>query len=322
MLRLSDLATPNGPALRIEGRLTSPDAELVRKAWMARRSPDVDLSWLTFIDETGASVLDELRRQGARLLHLPPLVAALLEKGLDVTTTPPPATIIPLIAPVPGGPEPPDAAADEARLLEALKAGNEDAFEQLVRTHAGRMLAVARRMLRDPQDAEDVVQESFAAAFRTVATFRAESRLATWLHRIVVNYALMKMRTRRRRPELALDALLPAFGRDGHRVAGTTEEVTAESVLTAAETRGQVRTAIDRLPAAYRTVLLLRDIDELDNGTVATMLGVSPNAVKIRLHRARQALLALLAPSFARQVPARQSATGRGRHSTMTLPTV
>lgn len=307
MLRLIDLATPHGPALRIEGRLTATDAELVRAAWMARRSPCLDLSWLTFADVAGASVLDELRRHGARLLHLPPLVAALLEKGLDVTTTQPPATI-PLATPaVPGRPAPPDATADDARLLEALKAGNEYAFEQLVRTHAGRMLAVARRMLRDPQDAEDVVQESFAAAFRALATFRAESRLSTWLHRIVVNHALMKMRTRRRRPEVALDALLPAFLRDGHRVAGAAEEVTAEGVLTAAETRGQVRAAIDRLPTAYRTVLLLRDIDELDNGTVATMLGVSPNAAKIRLHRARQALLTMLAPSFGRPLPVRGS---------------
>lgn len=306
MLRLIDLATPHGPALRIEGRLTATDAELVRAAWMARRSPYLDLSWLTFADVAGASVLDELRRHGARLLHLPPLVAALLEKGMDVTTTQPPATN-PHGTPVRGRRELPDAAAEDDGLLEALKAGDGDAFEQLVRTHAGRMLAVARRMLRDPQDAEDVVQESFAAAFRALASFRAESQLSTWLHRIVVNHALMKMRNRRRRPEVALDALLPAFGRDGYRVAGAAEEVTAEGVLTAAETRGQVRAAIDRLPTAYRTVLLLRDIDELDNGTVATMLGVSPNATKIRLHRARQALLTMLAPSFGRPFPARVS---------------
>jgi RNA polymerase sigma-70 factor, ECF subfamily len=306
MLRLTDLATHSGPALCIEGRLTATGADLVRTAWQSRRSHALDLAWLTFADEAGASVLDELRRRGARLLHVPPFVTALLERGLDMTTDscpPSPAAILP------GSPSA-DANADRDRtLIDALKAGDEEAFERLVREHAGRLLAVARRLLRDPRDAEEVVQEAFTSAFRSLKTFRAECRLSTWLHRIVVNQALMRLRARRRRPEVALDRLLPVFAPDGHRLAQTAEP-SPELALTSSETRRMVRAAIDQLPDAYRTVLLLRDIEEMDNQAVAAQLGITPNAAKIRLHRARQALVTLLDPSASRSAGRRLSRRG------------
>jgi len=91
-----------------------------------------------------------------------------------------------------GGALPPGG--DEDLLLARLRAGEEAAFEQLVRAQSGRMLAVARRLLGNEEDARDAVQEAFAAAFRSVAGFSGSSRLSTWLHRIVVNAALMKLR--------------------------------------------------------------------------------------------------------------------------------
>src|SRR2546428_13958683 len=91
---------------------------------------------------------------------------------------------------------PMDAAAagtdDEARLLTALRAGDDLAFERLVRDHRGRMLAVAQRFMRNSEDARDVVQEAFIAAFRSLNSFAGSARLSTWLHRIVINAAVMK----------------------------------------------------------------------------------------------------------------------------------
>jgi RNA polymerase sigma-70 factor (ECF subfamily) len=187
----------------------------------------------------------------------------------------------------------------EAELLVGLRAGNGEAYERLVRTYGGRLLAVARRFLPNEDDARDALQEAFLSAFRAIGSFQEGARVSTWLHRIVMNAALMKLRSRRRKPEESIDNLLPTFLEDGHREnAGPVWKETAESVLQQRETRTLVRECIDRLPESYRTVLLLRDIEELDTEEAAQLLGISPNAVKIRLHRARQALRTLLDPYF------------------------
>jgi RNA polymerase sigma-70 factor, ECF subfamily len=190
---------------------------------------------------------------------------------------------------------------DESGLLAALCSGDNDAYELLVREHSARLLAVARRILGNDEDAKDTLQDAFVSAFRAIHAFEGTARLSTWLHRIVVNVALMKLRSRRRKPETLIDDLLPAFHEDGHHVeafAAWTD--TAEALLQRAETRQQVRAAIDRLPETYRLVLVLRDIEELDTREAAAALGITPNAVKIRLHRARQALRTLLDPHFRR----------------------
>lgn len=189
--------------------------------------------------------------------------------------------------------------ADEVRLLARLRAGDEDAFEELVRTYGSRMLAVTRRMLPTEEEARDAVQEAFLSAFRGLDRFEGHAKLSTWLHRIAVNTALMRLRTRRRKPEESLDALLPGFKEDGHHdhlYASWSEP--ADLALERAETRQLVRKLIDELPESYRTVLLLRDIEGLDTEETAAALGTTPTAVKVRLHRARQALRNRLAPHF------------------------
>jgi RNA polymerase sigma-70 factor, ECF subfamily len=185
-------------------------------------------------------------------------------------------------------------------LIAALRRGDPAAYETLVCTHGGRLLAVARRLLRHEEDARDAVQEAFLLAFRGLSGFGGRCQLSTWLHRIVVNAALMKLRSRERKPESPIDELLPEFLPDGHHVTQFDEwRLPAPERLIREEQRAQVRAAIDRLPESYRTVLMLRDIDELDTADVARLLGISANAVKIRLHRARQALRTLLDPYFA-----------------------
>ena len=185
---------------------------------------------------------------------------------------------------------------DEGALLQGLKKGEDWAFEAMIRTFGARMLSVARRIVGNDEDARDVVQSAYLSAFRAIGAFEGSAQLSTWLHRIVVNTALMRLRSRRRKPEESIDALLPAFKADGHFVErfGSDESLAADRLLERKETRRIVRDAIEQLPDAYRTVLILRDIEEMPTKDVADALEITTSAVKVRLHRARQALFTLL----------------------------
>lgn len=183
----------------------------------------------------------------------------------------------------------------DATLVERLRRGDDAAFEELVRNYGGRMLAVARRLLGNEADANDAVQEAFLSAFKSIDQFAGGAKLSTWLHRIAVNASLMRLRTRQRKREQSIDALLPTFKEDGHHVNPAREwRASAEQLAEKEETRQFVRDSIDKLPDAYRTVLVLRDLESLDTEETGRLLGISGNAVKTRLHRARQALRTLL----------------------------
>ena len=181
-----------------------------------------------------------------------------------------------------------------------LRSGDDEAFAALVRSEGSRMLATARRLLGNDHDAQDAVQEAFLQAHRGLDRFQGGARISTWLYRIVVNAALMKLRSRRRKPEQALEELLPRFDESGawqERVRGL--ERSSDELFESAETRALVRRAIDRLFEAYREVLVLRDIEGFDTEETARLLDVSENAIKVRLYRARQALRALLEEELA-----------------------
>lgn len=189
----------------------------------------------------------------------------------------------------------------DAELLELLRKGDDAAYQVLVQVNTAQMLAVARRFMRNEDDARDAVQDAFLSAFRALEKFEGDSLLSTWLHRITVNACLMKLRTRRRHPEESIDDLLPGFLDDG-RLATPSEpwEGGAEALLETEENRRLVSAAIDRLPGKYRTVLMLRDIEDYDTEQTALALDLTVPAVKTRLHRARQALKSLLDRHFAR----------------------
>ncbi len=188
----------------------------------------------------------------------------------------------------------------DARLLQRLRAGEEAAFDELVCLAGDRMLAVARRFMRREEDAQDAVQDAFLSAFKSLDRFDGRSRLTTWLHRIVVNACLMRIRAQRRRPERSIEDLLPTFRADGHQTRESAPwKRTPSAGIELAETLALVRAKIDELPEQNRVVLILRDIEGLNTEATAQALGMSVNAVKIRLHRSRQALRALLDPHFA-----------------------
>ncbi len=192
----------------------------------------------------------------------------------------------------------------QSNLILRLRAGDDAAFDELVEVAAGRMLAVARRMLTREEDAQDAVQEAFLSAFKSLDKFDGRSLLTTWLHRITVNVCLMKLRSQRRRggPERSIDEFLPTFTEDGHQ---TRESVAwkpdAAGGIEQREVRDLVRAKINELPEQYRVVLMLRDIEQLSTEETAEALDMTINAVKTRLHRARQALRTLLDPHFSQQ---------------------
>jgi RNA polymerase sigma-70 factor (ECF subfamily) len=186
-------------------------------------------------------------------------------------------------------------AADEAELLGRLRAGDERAFEVLIRESTPHLLEVARRYFRCESDAEDAVQDAFLSAFRAIDRFEGGSRLSTWLHRITINACLMKLRASSRRPAESIEDLLPTFDETGHHVRTPTTWRAGET-LEAAEMRELVRSCIDRLPEPFRMALMLRDIEGLETKEAAEMLGLTEAALKTRLHRARQALRTLLDP--------------------------
>jgi len=184
---------------------------------------------------------------------------------------------------------------DEQQFVAALQRGDQDAFATLVRERGRTLLSTLRRMLGNEHDARDCLQETFLSAFRALDGFESKCRLGTWLHRIAVNTALMKLRSRRSGPEVSIDELVPRFSADGHHEnAPIAWEDDSIEMLERRENRELLRQAIDTLPAAYREVVVLRDIEGLSTEETGDLLGITPNAAKIRLHRARQALRTML----------------------------
>jgi RNA polymerase sigma-70 factor (ECF subfamily) len=167
----------------------------------------------------------------------------------------------------------------------------------LVRSHGGRLLRTTRRILLNEEDARDAVQDAFLSAVRSIERFRGDAELSTWLHRIAINAALVKLRSRLRVRERPIEGFLPDFRPDGEHLAPVhLWNEACDANLQRQETHDLVHAAIERLPDDYRVILLLRDLEGLDTRETADLLGISLDAVKTRLHRARQALRTLLDP--------------------------
>lgn len=296
MLRISQTDSEGGNVtLRVEGRLLGPWVQELRRSCQNAEAQGsavtLDLRDVSFVDAEGIALLEAQIAARVCVKNCSPFIAERLKRNARVPGSETETNRTPLAHE--------SARPDESDLVVRLKRGEDEAFEVLVKTYGARLLSVARRLLRDEDAARDALQDGFLAAFRSFRSFKAESRLSTWLHRIVVNAALMKLRSRRRKPEESLEPLLPTFAEDGHHAqpiepwrASPDPELQAER----SELRTLLRDRIDRLPESYRAVLVLRDLEELDTAEVAELLSITEAAVKIRLHRARQALRALLAP--------------------------
>jgi RNA polymerase sigma-70 factor (ECF subfamily) len=188
-----------------------------------------------------------------------------------------------------------DRSPDDAVIFERLRAGDGTALESLMERFAPRVYRVAQAVTRSAPDAEEVAQDVFLTLFRKAASFEGRAALGTWLYRITVNTALNKRRGKRAQVEEPLENHLPAYTVDGHRD-GARSYLLADwsqmpdEVLLSREGREVVRAAVERLPAHYRAVLILRDVEELSSEEVSEVMGESVASVKSRLHRARMAL--------------------------------
>jgi len=196
----------------------------------------------------------------------------------------------------------------EPALVAQARQGNETAIRRLIKANNQRLFRVARGVLRDDADAEDVVQATYVKAFTHLDTFRGESRFSTWLTRIALNDALGRVRKRRVTTDLtALDTAAEADAGLVALLPISLVPLPADSEADRTEMRKLLEHAIDELPEAFRLVFILRDIEGLSAAEAADQLGIKPETVKTRLHRARQLLRATieqrLAGSFADVFP-------------------
>ena len=179
--------------------------------------------------------------------------------------------------------------------IEALLAGDEAAFEQVVREESARLFRVINRIVNDEEEARSLMPETFLQAYQRLDTFRRESKFTTWLYAIGINLARASLRKSRRYgplDEQAVERMQPEFS--GGMYTDRFETWNPHRLAELSERKDLVHKAIARLPEDYRTVITLRDIEEIRTEEVAEILNLSNGAVRVRLHRARQALRKLL----------------------------
>jgi RNA polymerase sigma-70 factor (ECF subfamily) len=177
----------------------------------------------------------------------------------------------------------------DIELVNAAKGGDYDAFEALTVRYQDRVYRLALGMTKSPQDAEEVMEEAFLNIFRNIESFRGDSSPGSWIYRVAANAALMKLRTRRRKPLLSIEDSLLAHAdaeRGNINAPGPWARQPDEKLLDK-ELGDYITRAIEQLPEKYRMVLLLRDVEEQSNEEVARPRGLTVPTVKSRLYRSR-----------------------------------
>ncbi|MHB8766209.1 MAG: RNA polymerase sigma factor [Deferrisomatales bacterium] len=186
---------------------------------------------------------------------------------------------------------------EESELVLRAQQGDFAAFEALVAASEGRVYGHLLRLTGNPEDARDLMQETYLSAYRHLKSFKGDSAFSTWAYRIATNHALMRLR--KKNPEtVELDELtIPSHEELKRRTISDWNLDPKEAVL-----RKEVREVLDRairgLPPTYRGVVVLRDVEDLSTAETAQALGISEGAVKTRLHRARIFLREALSPYF------------------------
>ena len=190
--------------------------------------------------------------------------------------------------------------ADEAELVKGLQSGDSAAYRQFVDLNSANVYNLSLKLLGDEQEAEDVLQETFLSAFRAIDRFEGRSKLSTWLYRIAYNASLMHLRKRERMTTFSLDR---PFGDEEQAGQPPTHHLVDWSALPddqllTAEARQEMDRAIADLPESLRSTFILRDIQGLSGAETAEVLGITVQAVKNRLHRARLRLRGQLSSYF------------------------
>ena len=185
----------------------------------------------------------------------------------------------------------------EAEAIRLAQAGNAAAFEFLYQLHGRRVYALCLRMVGNPADAEDLMQEAFLQLFRKIGTFRGESAFSTWLHRMTVNVVLMRLRKK----SLPTDSLEETMEPDAEN-SGPKRDVGAPDLrLSGAVDRVNLERSIEQLPPGYRTVFVLHDVQGYEHNEIADIMGCSVGNSKSQLHKARTRLRELLQEEIRQQ---------------------
>ena len=180
--------------------------------------------------------------------------------------------------------------ATEAEAIRLAQAGDAAAFELLYHLHSRRVYALCLRMVGNPSDAEDLMQEAFLQLFRKIGTFRGESAFSTWLHRMTVNVVLMRLR-KKSLPAASLEETTEPDEETG----GPRKDIGAPDLrLSGAVDRVNLERSIEKLPPGYRTVFVLHDVQGFEHNEIAGIMGCSVGNSKSQLHKARTRLRELL----------------------------
>jgi len=185
----------------------------------------------------------------------------------------------------------------EAEAIRLAQAGNAAAFEFLYQLHGRRVYALCLRMVGNPADAEDLMQEAFLQLFRKIGTFRGESAFSTWLHRMTVNVVLMRLRKK----SLPTDSLEETLEPDAENSAPKRDVGAPDLRLTGAVDRVNLERCIEKLPPGYRTVFVLHDVQGYEHNEIAEIMGCSVGNSKSQLHKARTRLRDLLQEDLRQQ---------------------
>src|SRR6201998_1360735 len=193
----------------------------------------------------------------------------------------------------------------EAEAIRLAQAGDAASFEFLYQLHGRRVYALCLRMVGNPADAEDLMQEAFLQLFRKIGTFRGESAFSTWLHRMTVNVVLMRLRKK----SLPTDSLEETLEPDAEN-SGPKRDVGAPDLrLSGAVDRVNLERYIEKIPPVYRTVFVLHDVQGYEHNEIASIMGCSVGNSKSQLHKARTRLRELLQEEMREQArQERQSA--------------
>ncbi len=184
----------------------------------------------------------------------------------------------------------------DAELLRSMRAGQSAAYAALMRRNNQRLYRLARGILRNDAEAEEVVQESYVRAFTHLDGFKGESSLATWLARIVINEALGRLR--RHRPTVDIDDVADDLSSEDGMAGMSREEPSPERAAARREIQRAVESAVDTLPPAFRAVFILRAIEQMSIEETAACLGIPSETVKTRFHRANRLLRQALSVQF------------------------
>lgn len=184
----------------------------------------------------------------------------------------------------------------DLQLIKEFRKGNQPSFEELIGRYSGKAYNLALRLTRSEQDAEEVLQDVFSTVYRKIGSFEGKSQFSSWLYRITVNAAFMRLRKNKFKHTISLEDISPQI-RNSWKCAQS-EKNAADGVTYQNQLRAELETALAALPDEYRPVFVLKDIDGLSNREVGSILGLTIPAVKSRLHRARLMLRRKLHPLY------------------------